>query len=77
MIFISGKIRYHIPMKCTHCTRGFQSSHYIEFDERILTAKAEELIERHFRNCVPNIPVGWAMFGRGDVRCPAHVEGAE
>lgn len=67
-IIVSGDIYYNMPIKCYACKKGV----YVKHSVRIVHCELElmeNLIQTDFNFTVPNIPVGWAMYGRDRIYC--------
>lgn len=66
-MLISGSFTVELLMECSKCGRHFLSRHRVDTQQ----ATADQ-VERLAKGQIPNIPVGWAMNGRQDIRCPEH-----
>lgn len=71
-MFITGDIRYQMPIVCSRCGLRALSTHRMTL-VGVWVEDVDSVIRQHFRQQTPDIPVGWAMFGRDDVRCPDHI----
>lgn len=68
-MLISGMFTVELPMGCSRCKRMFFSRHRVNVNQ--LTPRQ---LEEEAKTQIPNIPVGWAMNGRYDIRCPEHMK---
>lgn len=65
---LHGRIRYSLRYRCSGCGRPHWSHHAMEVSG--LSATSVDSLLRSDPP-MPNIPVGWTMNGRTDLRCPS------
>lgn len=68
MILVSGDFTMQVQIACSQCRRTALSRHRVSV-QQCDAAEMEDTLVTEFRRCVPNIPVGWSMNGRHDLRC--------
>lgn len=70
-ILIYGHVTVTVPIKCSKCWMRARSSHHA-----FVNGVTADELEDEVKTRVPNIPEGWLMNGRSDLRCPSHHKGA-
>lgn len=68
MIVLHGDITYLHTIACKECGKKATSQHRINL-AGVHILDLEGVIERDFANRIPDIPVSWAMYGRGNIYC--------
>lgn len=68
MITVSGDVAFKVEIRCGGCGRLALSHHHIT----LVSVPARELeaqLQYEFNHRIPDIPVGWSMSGRDNLKC--------
>ena len=68
MILVSGDFTMQVQIACSQCRRTALSRHRVSV-RQANAAEMEQMLLDEFGRRIPDIPIGWSINGRHDLRC--------